>query len=154
MEPTRTILHPTDFSEPARHAFRLACSLARDQGARLLVLHVAPPSVEGVPRADDYFEGLSNDLRQLQDEEPRARLEHLLREGDPATEIPRVAQELHCDLIVMATHGWVRGERLLMGSVAHAVFSRAPCLLVVVRPPFPDVPASAGTPAQEPPEGT
>ena len=30
MLPIKTILHPTDFSEPSGHAFRLACSLARD----------------------------------------------------------------------------------------------------------------------------
>jgi hypothetical protein len=37
----RTILHPTDFSEYSNYAFRLACSLARDSGARLIVLHRA-----------------------------------------------------------------------------------------------------------------
>lgn len=37
-----TILHPTDFSAHADHAFALACSLARASGRRLLVLHVAP----------------------------------------------------------------------------------------------------------------
>ena len=37
----RTILHPTDFSGRSRYAFGLACALARDYGARLIVLHVA-----------------------------------------------------------------------------------------------------------------
>ena len=41
----RRILHPTDFSECSEHAFRLACTLAQDHGARLLVLHVAAPLV-------------------------------------------------------------------------------------------------------------
>ncbi len=138
MESTRTILHPTDFSDASRYAFRVACSLARDRGARLLVLHVAPAPMEGVPRAADYLDSLWNDLHQLQDGHPRARLKHLLREGDPTTEIPHVAEEMRCELIVMGTHGWARGERLLMGSVAHAVFSKAPCLVVIVRPPFPE----------------
>ena len=47
-----TILHPTDFSERSQYAFWLACSLARDYDARLVVLHVvAVPTVvygEGV----------------------------------------------------------------------------------------------------------
>ena len=30
----KTILHPTDFSERSHYAFWLACSLARDHGAR------------------------------------------------------------------------------------------------------------------------
>ena len=37
----RTILHPTDFSDRSQYAFWLACALARDYGARLIVLHVA-----------------------------------------------------------------------------------------------------------------
>src|SRR5436305_10571791 len=41
-----TILHPTDFSERSQYAFWLACSLARDYGAWLIVLHVvAAPAV-------------------------------------------------------------------------------------------------------------
>src|SRR5581483_7037138 len=40
MLPLRTIMHPTDFSEPSDYAFRLACSLARDYRAQLIVLHV------------------------------------------------------------------------------------------------------------------
>jgi nucleotide-binding universal stress UspA family protein len=45
MLPIRTILHPTDFSDRSAYAFRLACALARDTGARLIVLHVAVPPV-------------------------------------------------------------------------------------------------------------
>src|SRR6476619_2940550 len=41
MASTTTILHPTDFSAHADHAFALACSLARASGSRLLVIHVA-----------------------------------------------------------------------------------------------------------------
>src|SRR5262249_40533656 len=43
MLPIGTILHPTDFSERSGHAYRLACALARDYGANLVILHVAPP---------------------------------------------------------------------------------------------------------------
>ena len=42
MLPIRTVLHPTDFSRHSEIAFRLACSLARDYGAELHVLHVEP----------------------------------------------------------------------------------------------------------------
>jgi nucleotide-binding universal stress UspA family protein len=54
-----TILHPTDFYERSHYAFGLACALARDYGARLIVLHVvAVPTVvyaEGVvpPHAEE-----------------------------------------------------------------------------------------------------
>jgi nucleotide-binding universal stress UspA family protein len=44
MTPIRTILHPTDFSPRSAVAFRMACSLARDFGARMVVVHVQPPA--------------------------------------------------------------------------------------------------------------
>ena len=37
----QSILHPTDFSENSGTAFDLACALAKDYGARLVVMHVA-----------------------------------------------------------------------------------------------------------------
>jgi nucleotide-binding universal stress UspA family protein len=52
MLPIRTVLHPTDFSKYSDYAFRLACTLARDYGARLVILHVAAPPVDG------YGEGI------------------------------------------------------------------------------------------------
>jgi nucleotide-binding universal stress UspA family protein len=45
MLPIRTVLYPTDFSESSSFVFRLACALARDYGARLVVVHVAEPIV-------------------------------------------------------------------------------------------------------------
>jgi nucleotide-binding universal stress UspA family protein len=59
MAKIQIILHPTDFSEPAEYAFKLACSLARDHGAQLLTLHVIPPPLthgEALARAapDSY----------------------------------------------------------------------------------------------------
>jgi nucleotide-binding universal stress UspA family protein len=41
----RTILHGTDFSSRADCALRLACSLAKDYRARLVVLHVVSSTV-------------------------------------------------------------------------------------------------------------
>ena len=48
MLPIRTILHPTDFSERSNDAYRLACALARDYNARLLIVHVVPPVAAAV----------------------------------------------------------------------------------------------------------
>jgi nucleotide-binding universal stress UspA family protein len=49
MLPVRTILHPTDFSEAADYAYRLARVVARDCGARLIVLHIAGVHVDVSP---------------------------------------------------------------------------------------------------------
>ena len=38
----QTLVHPTDFDEPSKEAFRVARSLAQALGARLVVFHVVP----------------------------------------------------------------------------------------------------------------
>lgn len=43
MEPFRTVLFPTDFSEYSDAAFHLACSLAAHYGAKLAIVHVQEP---------------------------------------------------------------------------------------------------------------
>src|SRR5947208_3270916 len=45
MLPIKTILHPTDFSPHANDALQMACALARDYHAGLILLHVrsTPP---------------------------------------------------------------------------------------------------------------
>src|SRR5208283_1077682 len=124
MLPVRVILHPTDFSERAGHAFDLACSLARDYGARLVLVHVKPPQmvygemVPLPPEPSDVRQTLQERLSQLRPPDPNMKVERYLREGDPAAEILRLVQETQCDLIVLGTHGRTGLGRLLMGSVA------------------------------------
>jgi nucleotide-binding universal stress UspA family protein len=141
MLPIRIILHPTDFSERSDWAFRLACSLARDYGAHLLIVHVIPTPVTVVgdavwagPIAVDMDE-VKNKLLRLVGPDP-TRVERRLEEGDPANEILRLAREYHCDLIVMGTHGRRGLGRLLMGSVAEQVVRKAPCPVVTVKTPL------------------
>ncbi|HZT97099.1 MAG TPA: universal stress protein [Chloroflexota bacterium] len=141
MLPIRTILHPTDFSEYSGYAFQLACDLARDYDARLIVLHVAAPPVvvygEGVlpPEPKDYKERLRERLQQVVIQDPKIPIEHRLIEGDAAREILRLAGEAKCNLIVMGTHGRTGLGRLLMGSVAEQVVRKAPCPVLTVKIP-------------------
>src|SRR5262249_8593069 len=44
MFPVKTLLHPTDLTDASRHAFDVACQIAKDRGARIVILHVVPPS--------------------------------------------------------------------------------------------------------------
>jgi nucleotide-binding universal stress UspA family protein len=148
MSTIRRILHPTDFSERSKHAFGLACALARDRGAPLLVLHVCSPFViygssVAVEVPPSHLEACRARLRQLDPHDPRVLIEHRLVEGDAGTEILRVARETGCDLIVMGTHGRTGLGRLLMGSVAEVVVRKAPCPVLTVKTPLPAAPAEA-----------
>jgi len=139
MLPIRTILHPTDFSEHSDYAFRLACALARDYGARLILLHVATPTgmvySEGIipPEPFDSREELHTRLLQMNPRYSEVRTEHLLTDGDAVGEIVRVAKTDKCDVIVMGTHGRTGLGRLLMGSVAEAVLRKAPCPVLLTK---------------------
>ena len=156
MRPIRTILHPTDFSERSANAFEVACTLARDSGARLIVLHVlerpviaytgvamAPPAPG--PSEDERI-ALLKQLHQVQPPTPAVAVEHRLEQGDPATGILQIAQEVGCDLIVMGTHGRTGLGRLLLGSVAEKVLRKAPCPVLTVKTPFPEVRSLGITP--------
>jgi universal stress protein A len=153
MSPVRTILHPTDFSDRAREAFRVACDFARDYDAELVVLHAVPLPIiydEGI-LIDDFCETrerVRQPLESLRPDDPAVRVRHEVAQGDAAEEIVRTAQEIGCDLIVLGTQGRTGLERLLLGSVAEAVLRTAPCPVLTVRAPFPHPKAEVRVPAQ------
>jgi nucleotide-binding universal stress UspA family protein len=148
MLPIRTILHPTDFSAHAEAGFHLACALARDYKARLVLVAVRRPTevvygefgtVPPVPEED--VEEMRERLFDIRPDDPNVPVEYFFSEGHPATEIVRLATETNADLIVMGTHGRTGLPRLLMGSVAEEVMRRAPCPVVTVKRPFADAAA-------------
>ncbi len=53
--------------------------------------------------------------------------------GQPAEVIGKMATELHCDLIVMGTHGRSPVAGMVMGSVATRVLHQAPCPVLLVK---------------------
>jgi nucleotide-binding universal stress UspA family protein len=129
----KTLLHPTDLSDASRHAFDVACEIARARGARIAVLHVVPPSnrdftevVVGSPLAD--FPGFAPDLS----------IDTRVETGDPAGVILRLSEELKCDLIVMCTHGHTGLKHWLTGQVVDQVVQRAACGVLTMRSPFPE----------------
>jgi len=130
MLPIRTILHPTDFSDYSENAFHLACTLARDHGSQLIVLHVVEPPVPiygnglVVPPARASKEALRSKLCDLLPRDPKLQAEDRLVEGDAATEILRFARQAGCDLIVMRTHGRTGLGRLQSG-IAEALIELA-----------------------------
>jgi nucleotide-binding universal stress UspA family protein len=132
----RTILHPTDFSPLARHAFEVACALASDYKARLVLLHVHEPPIpmgELVPaEPPDVREQLLRGLQELRPA-PGVAVEHRVEVGPVAEGILGAAAETNCELIVLGTHGRGGIGRVLLGSVAESVLRRAPCMVLTVK---------------------
>jgi nucleotide-binding universal stress UspA family protein len=137
----RKILHATDFSEQSDNAFRLACALARDYAASLVLVHVHSPFVaygDGMVAVlpADYTDELRQKLQAIDPHDPKVVIERRLLEGDPATEVLRLAREAKCDLIIMGTHGRTGLGRLLIGSVAEEVVRKASCPVLTIKAPM------------------
>jgi nucleotide-binding universal stress UspA family protein len=128
----KTIIHPTDFSEPAMYAFGLARTLARASDCQLLVIHVT--SVERFRNRRQRWE-MYESLRRLTTADPNVRMRHLLLVGDASSEIVSSASQLDGDLIVMGTNGRTGLKRLLLGSVARVVRRDANCPVLTVQMP-------------------
>lgn len=132
----RTILHPTDFSPLAHHAFQVACALAQDYKARLVLLHVHEPPITAeelaTSESPEIPEYLLRALREFKSPSDVV-VEQRLEVGPVAEGILCTAAETKCDLIVIGTHGRGGLGRVLLGSVAEAVLRKAPCMVLTVK---------------------
>ena len=153
MWPPRTILHPTDFSEHAIYAMRVANSLARSHSALLVVLHVMPaPHPAGMlppghhPKRD--YTAMRKEILQLEPLDEAVQRKPKVLEGEPAPNILRLAKDIDADLIIMGTHGRTGLKHLLYGSVAEVVVRKAACPVLTVRTPVAEQEPLAELPAK------
>jgi nucleotide-binding universal stress UspA family protein len=132
------ILYPTDFSSYSNQAYLHALSLAETHGAGLAIVHTLVPGATrldedaSLPADRNYWR---KQLEQIHPLDQSLPVEHVLLEGDPATQIVQYARDNGIDLIVMGTHGRTGTERLLVGSVAEKVMRDSPCSVLVVKLP-------------------
>jgi nucleotide-binding universal stress UspA family protein len=161
MRPIKTIMHPTDFSENSMGALDMACSLARDRRARLVLVHVVPSppalwkeDIKGGPRSEHaeedikaYHLEMERKLHALPVPDTKLPVQHLLRQGEVAEEIVRTAEEMTCDLIVMGSRGQSCRDGGLMGSVATEVSRRASCPVLALSTTRLDVAAAESSAA-------
>ncbi|MEZ6088145.1 MAG: universal stress protein [Pirellulaceae bacterium] len=104
------------------------------------------------------FSGLPPVVQSVMHEEEQAFQEHLdaickrfgeraasvtsrLVIGPPAYEITQEAEKEKADLVVLGAVGKSMMERVVLGSVSDFVATHAPCSVLIVRPPKPDIPA-------------
>jgi nucleotide-binding universal stress UspA family protein len=129
-----SILVGTDGSETAQTAVRRAIELAACLHARLQIVSAYEPL------ADSGLHGGHEDavalLEQAQAEAKQAGVtdvETFARQGDAADAILDVAEEQHCDLVVVGNKGMTGAKRFLLGSVPNKVSHHAPCSVLIVR---------------------
>jgi nucleotide-binding universal stress UspA family protein len=151
----QTIVHPTDFDEPSKEAFRVARSLAGPLGAKVVVFHVvSPPAMvtqDGRVLRDPHNAepvDLWEEYRALQVDGPKAPVQYAVVVGD-ISECRRLLQEKICELsemgdevlVVMGSHGRRGLRRILWGSKTEKVVRECPCPVLVVKAPSAKAPA-------------
>ena len=143
------ILHPTDFSQTAEKARRIALSLRDRLGGDLHLIYVQERFESDErrylqPTADTLNpewvrrieEGRATEVKRIQE-----RLKNLsseggtseLRWGHPVPEILETAEQEGCDLIVMGAHGANRLDAFFLGGTAGRVVRRARMPVLTVR---------------------
>lgn len=143
----RRILVPIDGSPTAERGFEEGLALARALGSTLVLLHV----VEYMPSVPEMaptltWEQVWKDLREagqglLERAHARARdagVDAEARLEDVAATraavvIAEQAAALHCDLVVMGTHGRRALARALLGSDAEFLVRHSPVPVLLVR---------------------
>jgi nucleotide-binding universal stress UspA family protein len=149
----QTLVHPTDFDEPSKEAFRVARSLAQALGTRLVVFHVvAPPAVvtqDGRVILDPHNAepvDLWAEYRTLQADTPKVPVQYAVVVGDKAKAKHLLEEKIRelgeGVLLVMGSHGRRGISRLLWGSKAEEVVRECPCPVLVVKAPPPNLPAA------------
>jgi nucleotide-binding universal stress UspA family protein len=142
----KTILVPTDFSEPSVDALRYAKDLATAFKSSIHLLHVfqdpltQPWGLESYgPLPMDLLkevraraqQGLEQSLTEAERKTYNATL--VTVEGAPFSQIVEYAKTHAIDLIVMGTHGRGALAHAILGSVAERVVRFAPCPVLTVR---------------------
>jgi nucleotide-binding universal stress UspA family protein len=143
----RKILVPVDGSPTSARGLREALALAKDQRAKVRLVHVVDEGLAiGVVEAGIEFEDLLDGLvkngkailkrARRSAEKQGVRAEGVLYEkvaGSAADSILREARKWGADLIVMGTHGRRGVRRVVLGSDAEQVVRTATVPVLLVR---------------------
>jgi len=143
-----SVLVGTDGSDTATTAVRHAIDLARQLGARLLIVSAYEPVPDQrlrnekleVPKDLQWTVNPREDVLALLGQAQReaqtagvADVETYARQGDAADAILDVAEEQRADLIVVGNRGMTGAKRFLLGSVPNKISHHAPCSVLIVR---------------------
>ena len=145
----KKILVPTDFSVYADNALKQAIDIAKQNKAKIYLLHVIDDSFQQC--AVDYClnEGtvqsilkdsiknakdkLQQEAKKVTDSNSSIEIIYDARRGIPYEEILKDQEEKGIDLIVIASHGKTGILKNLLGGVVDKIIKRAKCQVLLVK---------------------
>lgn len=156
MTSCRRILVPVDGSATCERAVDLAADLAARLGAALIVMHVLPRALHGLPKGlqdrllprlrqyaeTNEFGAKTSETLEVERLLDSAKaiaaakgvhdVEEVVLAGDTATEIIEFSRDHAVDMIVLGRRGLGALEGLFLGSVSRKILDHAPCSCVTV----------------------
>jgi nucleotide-binding universal stress UspA family protein len=140
----KKILFATDLSKNSVYAFFYAIHMAKRDEAKIVIMHAVEPIAPMLVNFEDFKYQVAKDRweesvlkfkERIQDISIKADArtgvssvdlisDILIRPGNPAEEILRVADEEGCDVIVLGSHGKGFLEKTFLGSVSSSVLLR------------------------------
>lgn len=122
----KTILVPTDFSDPSVKAIQYATMIANEGLCKIILFHAVSLHLSATVEEPQFYaagelEKIENEqLQQLkhhiQKRYPKVQFECISRTGFPVESIQEVAKDTSADLIIMGTRGANGIKGLLVGS--------------------------------------
>lgn len=141
----RRVLVPVDDADLSRNVLAAAAALTRWFDASVTLLHVMSShiparvrliSASSTTRAVEEKLGASVEqwLGRLAADAgfAESRVERLVVTGDARIEIPRTAEKIGADFVVMGSHGAGAAGQILLGSVARLTLRRVECPVLVI----------------------
>ena len=145
------ILVPTDFSPYANCAMKYGVSIAKQYEGNVHFVHVLDAAVVSGARGSNMWltRAETDTLLDSMREHASSRLTSLVQaasgagvtaeqhivQGNASQEILRLALDLRCTLIVLATHGRSGFDHVVFGSVAEKVVRQSPVPVLAIKHP-------------------
>jgi nucleotide-binding universal stress UspA family protein len=126
----KTILVPTDFSVLSRQATEYAGELAKELGAKIILLHtyMIPAPVSEVPYLMVSVDEIQKELEERIKKDTLkifntwgVEAEWIVRIGMPSDEIKDLTAKREIDLVIMATHGEGGLEKLIGSTTVNTI---------------------------------
>jgi nucleotide-binding universal stress UspA family protein len=138
--PFETILVATDFSEKSSLTLRYAEGIARQNGARLVLVHVIDPIgyafPKGIPDPISEDKVAREEFKRIEEEvrNQGISIHSVVQTGDICELILQAIKDYDGKLLVLGTRGKTAVAKAALGTIARQLLARATCPILVVAP--------------------
>lgn len=134
----RVVLHATTLRETSRPSAALACQLAAELKAKLVLLHVLPPAEEMMHEGEisDFDAAAARELRALATDTAggcNLSIETIVHHGNPSIEILAEAADRRASLIVLGATHRSAFDNLTHDRTVYRVLAHARCPVLTLR---------------------